>query len=156
MQVATELLRNLSSVEKVAKHLGVTAETVKNYLGYEAVPEPIKEMVEEGRFGASTALLICRKIADEEQAIGIAEKIKETPRSQDRRKIIDVARENPEKTPEEILKIVKKQKFKRITIDLSEGVADALARACDEYKSDAKDITKEALEDWLKKKGFFE
>ncbi|MCJ7587397.1 MAG: ParB/RepB/Spo0J family partition protein [Candidatus Aminicenantes bacterium] len=154
MQVATELLNKFSSVNKVAEHLGVSPQTVRNYLGYAAVPEPIKKMVDEGKLSASTATRIAKNISDEKKAVKIAEKIKETPRSEDRRKIIDVERENPQKTPAEIVKTVKEQKFKRVTIDLTPRVADALEQACQKYKSDAEDITMEALEDWLKRRGF--
>jgi hypothetical protein len=84
----------------------------------------------------------------------IAEKIKETPRSENRRKIIDIAKENPNKTPGEIVKIAKSQNFGKVTIDLTPRVANALSQACHEYKSDPEDITSEALEEWLNKRGF--
>jgi ParB family chromosome partitioning protein len=154
MQVATELLNKLGSINKVAEHLGVSPQTVRNYLGYSAVPESIKKMVDEGKLSASTATRIAKNIPDEKKAVKIAEKIKETPRSEDRRKIIDIAKENPEKTPEDIVKTVKEQKFKKVTIDLTPMVANALERACKKYDSDAEDITMEALEEWLKRRGF--
>jgi len=153
MQVATELLNKLGSISKVAGHLGVSPQTVTNYLGYAATPEPIKKMVDERKLSASTATRIAKSILDEEKAVKIAEIIIETPRSEDRRKIIDVAKENPQKTPEDIVKTLKEQKFKKVTIDLTPRVADALEQACREYKSDAKDITMEALEEWLKRRG---
>jgi len=154
MQVAMELLNKLGSVSKVAEHLGVSPQTVKNYIGYAAVPEPIKNMVEEGKLSASIATRITRNILDEKQALEIAEKINEIPRSENRRKIIDIAKENPDKTPGEIVKIAKSQNFGKITIDLTPKVANALSQACDEYKSDPEDITSEALEEWLNKRGF--
>lgn len=154
MEVATELLSNLGSVNEVAKHLGVSPQTVRNYIGYAAVPEPIKKMVDERKLSASTATRIIKNIPDEKQAVKIAEKIQETPRSEDKRKIIDVAKENPKKTPKEIVKIAKEQKFRKVTIDLTPRVADALSQACQKYKSDAEDITTEALEEWLNKRGF--
>ena len=111
-------------------------------------------MVDEGKLSASTATRITKNIQDKEQAVKIAEKIKETPRSEDRRKIIDVAKENPKKTSKEIIKIAKEQKFREVTIDLTPRAADALSQACQEYKSDAEDIATEALEEWLNKRGF--
>lgn len=156
MQVATELLNKLGSISKVTEHLGVSEQTVRNYLGYNAVPEPIKKMVDEGKFGASTAIRIAKSIPDEKQAIKIAEKIKDIPRSEDRRKIIDVAKESPHKGAEEIVRVAKKQKFRTITIDLTQRLAEALNQACEKYDSDAEDITKEALEEWLRKRGFIE
>jgi len=156
MQVASELLNKLGSTKKVASHLGVTEQTVKNYLGYSAVPEKIKRLVDDNKLSASTAIRIAKNIQDEDQAVRIAEKIKEVPRSEDRRKVIDIARDNPKKSVSEIEKIMKEQKFRQITIDITPRVSAALEKACNEYRSDAEDITSEALEEWLKKRGFIE
>lgn len=156
MQVATELLNRLGSVKKVADHLGVWPQTVKNYLGYSAVPDKIKKMVDDRKLSASTAIRISKSIQDENQAVRIAEKIREIPRSEDRRRIIEVAKENPKKNVEEITKIYKEQKFKRLTIDITPRVSVALDKACKEYRSDAEDITVEALEEWLTNRGFIE
>ena len=156
MQVATELLNKYGSIKKVASQLGVSEQTVKNYLGYSAVPEKIKKLVDDKKLSASTAIRIAKNIQDEDQAFRIAEKVKEIPRSEDRRKIIDIAKENPKKTVSEVEKIMKDQKFKQITIDVTLRVSTALERACNEYRSDAEDITLEALEEWLTKRGFIE
>jgi ParB family chromosome partitioning protein len=156
MQVATELLNKFGSVKKVASQLGVSEQTVKNYLGYSAVPEKIKKLVDDRKLSASTAIRIAKNIQDEDQAVRIAEKVREIPRSEDRRKIIDIAKENPKKTVSEVEKIMKGQKFKQITIDVTPRVSTALERACNEYRSDAEDITLEALEEWLTKRGFIE
>jgi len=154
MQVAIELLSKLGSINKVAEHLGVSPQTVKNYIGYAAVPEPIKDMVGKGKLSVETATRIIKNIPDEKQALKIAEKIKEIPRNEDRRKIIDVAKENPKKAPDEIVKIAKSKNFGKVTIDLTPRVANALSQACHKYRSDPEDITSEALEEWLNKKGF--
>jgi ParB family chromosome partitioning protein len=156
MQVATDLLNKLGSIKNVAEILGVSSQTVKNYLGYAAIPEKMKKMVDEGNLSASTAMRIIKNIEDEAFAVKIAEKVRETPRSEDRRKIIDTARENPKKKVEEIEKLVKEQKYKKITIDVTTKVSTALEKACSKYQSEAEDITLEALEEWLKKRGFIE
>jgi len=65
MQVAIELLNRFGSIRKVADHLGVEDQTVRRYLGYEGVPEPIKKMVDEGKLGAITAIQIAQNIPDE-------------------------------------------------------------------------------------------
>jgi len=156
MQAATELLNKLGSVDKVADHLGVTAQTVRKYLGYAAVPEPNKKMVDEGKLGAITAIQIAQNIPDEKRAVAIAERIKETSRSEDRREIIDIAKKNPSKSPKEVVEVVKKQKKRKMTFDLTERVTNALAKACEEYKSNPNDIALEALEEWLEGRGFLE
>lgn len=154
MQVANELLKNLNSIKNVAKTLGVSESTVKNYLGYSAVPEEIKNMVTEKKISAGTALRITKSISDEKMAIKIAGKIKELPRNEDKIQTIEVAKDNPDKNLEEIDKIVKKRKTRQLTIDLTEQIGDALNKAVKEYNSDDKQITLEALEEWLSKRGF--
>jgi predicted transcriptional regulator len=156
MQVAIELLNKFGSISKVADHLGVEDQTVRRYLGYEGVPEPIKKMVDEGKLGAITAIQIAQNIPDEKRAVEIAERVKETPRSEDRREIIDVAKKNPSKSPKAVVEDVKKQRKQKLTVDLTERVVNALTKACEKYKSNAKDIALEAIEEWLEGRGFLE
>ncbi len=156
MMVASELLNRLGSIGNVAKSLGVTIQTVRNYLGYSAVPEAIKIMVEQKRLAATTATQIARSIQDEDKAIKIAEKIEELPRSKDRRIILDIARQNPTKSADQIIDDAKKSRTRRISIDLTQRLSEALQRACEQYKSDEQDILSEALSEWLDKRGFIQ
>ena len=154
MAVATELLTKLKTVKNVAKALGVDSQTVKRYLGYSAVPEPIKKMVAEGKLSANTAIRIKDNISNEKQAIEIAEKIREIPRGEDKTEIIDIAKQNPDKDAKEVYEIAKKRKPRKISFDLSERIYEALSQASRKYNSDKKIIILEALEDWLKNRGF--
>jgi len=153
MQVATKLLNKFGSKNEVARHLGVTPQTVRNWLGYAEVPEEMKKMVDKGKLSPTTALRIWRNIPNEKQAVEIAELTEETPRSEGREIIIDVARENPSKSKHEIAKIAKEQK-RKIIIHVTQKVYEAIVFASKKYQSDKEDVVKEALEEWLKKKGF--
>lgn len=156
MAVATELLARLGSVGKVAEILGVSSQTVRNYLGYAIVPEAMKEMVEEGKLSATTARRIAVGIPDEERAIRIAKAVKEKVRAKDRRKVVEIARESPDQSPEEIIRKFKTRKFSQVTVDLTPMISEALERACNEYRTDAEGIALEAVEEWLTKRGFVE
>lgn len=160
MAVATELLSKLKKVDKVALCLGVQPQTVRNWLGYSDVPESLKRKVDSKTLSASTAKYIWKNIQDEKKALEIAEKIIETvPRSEDRVKIVEIAKENPQLSIEDVLKKQKNQKYKQVSIDLTPRMSEALEKAVEQFKSDdkfidEKYITLDALEEWLKSRGF--
>lgn len=156
MQVALELRKRLKSISKVAKHLGVSEQTVRNYLGYAAVPDRIKEMVTSKKLGASVAMRISKGIPDEKLAVDVAEKIKEMPHSQQRNLLIDTAIENPrEKKVGNLVRMARSAvKTRKITIYVTERVYDAISDASREQKTDAQMLVKEAVEEWLSKRGY--
>jgi ParB family chromosome partitioning protein len=154
MDVAIQLLQQLGSVGEVAKRLGVSSQSVRNYMGYAAVPEEIKRMVDAKKLSATTASRISRAVSDQDHAIRIAEKVVEEPRSEDRERMIGLARENPDKTPAELAKIAKKSRFRQVTVDLTPAVADALERACEDYRADPPELVTYAVELWLSNQGF--
>jgi ParB family chromosome partitioning protein len=153
MLFAQKLLSILESIKNVAMAIGVTEQTIRNYLGYSAVPEEIKNLVDEEKISASTAIRIIRNIDDKEKAIQIATKIQEIPRSRDRLKIIDFAKENPSMSVDQIIDTSSKINLK-ITIHLTPKVAEALKNASIDYKIEKEDITLEALKAWLNEKGY--
>ena len=69
--------------------------------------------------------------------------------------MIDIARENPRKSFEEIVKIAKERSItEKIILHVTQRVYKALIQASKEYQSNKEDVAKEALENWLKKRGF--
>jgi ParB family chromosome partitioning protein len=154
MTVATALLTKLGSIREVAKRINVKEATVRNYLGYAGVPEPLKELVSRKKISARTAMDIANNISDEKEALAIAKTIVETPSGDRRRAIIEVARANPGKSAAEIGKLASKQKFKEITLHLTPKVSEALEVACKDFSSEPADLAIAALEGWLKVQKF--
>jgi len=154
MRVAVLLLKDLNTIPKVADRLGVSAQTVRNWLGYAGVPEKLKDMVERRKISAQTALAISRSVPDEKEAVEIAKKVREEPTSERRSIVIETARLNPGKSASEIDALVKKQKTTTVTLNLTPRIADALDAACRDYRGERSEIATAALEEWLGKRGF--
>ena len=156
MQAALELREKLKSIDNVAKCLGVSSQTVRNYLGYAAVPEEIKTMVADKKFSASLAMRIVQGIPDEKLALKVAQEIKDMPRSKQKNLIVDVAIENPhEKKIGKLVKTAQKiSQMKKITIYVTQKVYDAICNAAKEYEGETQMVVKEAVEELLTERNF--
>lgn len=152
-RVAKELKEKYKTDAKVAEYLGVSVQTVRNYLGYSGVPDEIKDLVEKKQISANTAIRIARSIPDHRKAVEIAKQVIENPLNETRIKIIDTAKDNPEKSTQEIITIAKKP-TRKIIIYVTEKIGHALDSAIKEYTSSDQDIATDALEEWLKTRGF--
>ena len=85
----------LGTDREVAEAIGVTPQTVRNWLGYAAVPEPIKELVQPGGLSVQQATNITKSIDDEETAIEIARRVSNTATKRVRDRILESAKELP-------------------------------------------------------------
>jgi len=151
MTAVIELINKLGSVDKVAEYLGVSAQTVRSYLGYNAVPESIKKMIDNGDLSVFLAVKIVKNISDEKRAIEVAKLVSEKSCNENKRKIVDIAIENPNKSLKDIIKIVRKSKFEKITISLTPKIASVLKRRSQKYSIDIEDIVMETLREWFNK-----
>jgi ParB-like chromosome segregation protein Spo0J len=156
VEAALTLLNELGSVQAVAKKLSVSESSVRNYLGYSAVPEPLKEMVEKGQISRPIATRIAKSNPNADKALAIAQLVKEAPRRKVRSAIIQTNLENPTYTPEQVAAEAPKIKFKHITIDLTNKAADALKKASEKYDLEPRMIATQALIDYLIAEGFYE
>jgi len=156
MAAALELKKRLGSISTVAKHLGVSHQTVRNYLGYAAVPDEIKAMVAGKKFSASVAMRIVQGIPDEKLALEVARKIKDVPRSEQKNLLVDVAIQNPREKRIAVLEKTAQSmsQMKKITIYVTQTVYDAICNAAKEYQGDSQMIVKDAIEEWLTQRNF--
>ena len=139
----------------VAEAIGVTPQTVRNWLGYAAVPEPIKEMVHTGGLTVQQATNITKSIDDEGTAIEIARRVADVVVKDDRVRILESAKELPGRSVETILRRADQKKIlKEITFVLPESSALAMERAEGDLETEASDIAMGATTEWLQDNGY--
>jgi ParB family chromosome partitioning protein len=148
LQAATVLMVHYNNMATVASVLGVSVQTVKYYLGYSAVPEEIKRLVDEGKLGAKTALNIFQKIDDSRMAIKVAENATQYRTAYERSLLISLSRKYPDKSLDEIRGLVS-HIGPPITLHLDPDMRDKLKRASDQFGLEENDIILQAIDEWL-------
>lgn len=149
--VCSYLFNQLGSTRAVAEQLGVSETTVRRWLGYSGVPEPVKALVSNGSITRPTATRIWEAVPDEGRAVAIATRIAEMrPPAAQRGRILDAAEEYSDRPVDVIFRMAEEERTQReITFVLPPKWASALDRAMEETAREAADIAQEATIDWL-------
>ena len=154
--VCRYLLDRLGSVRRVAEHIGVSEATVRKWIGYAAVPETIKTMVAAGQLSVPTATRISQAVADDSQALAVAQRIAElAPPKPQRDRILDALEEAPERPVEVILERANDAKFTtEVIFVLPQRWAEAIGKAAEDAGLEPSDIAKTATIEWLQERRY--
>lgn len=155
--VCQYLYDRLESVRAVAEHVGVSEPTVRKWLGYAAVPESLKTLVDEGGISRGQAQRLWAGVPDEAKAVEVARLITEkNPPSQDQSRIITAAEELPSRSIETIVERAEELKtLLDIHFILPEQWSRAMDMASKRLDREASDIARDATIEWLDRAGFF-
>ena len=138
------LVRELGSVHAAAHFLGVSDNTVRYWIDYAGVPEPIKELVTAGKLkkGVATRIWIAAK-DNQEHAEQIAVMVAErNPPVQERNRLLTAFEEDPTRSPEEAEARAKELQFPiTLTVEFPAAVARALRQAANEIDKDVSNGT---------------
>ncbi len=129
-EAAKLLLEYYHDRKDVAKALGVTENTVKRYIGYDAVPKPIKDLVGKKKITASQALDLYTKFRDQNKSIKIARELARIPKGPSKTKFYYATRgAKPSDSANKIRKIAKKMKpLVRYEIRIPSAQSDIIKR----------------------------
>jgi len=142
------LTEKFSSKTKAAKALGISTRTLKSYLGFEGIPESLKELVPK-TISRNDATRLYRIIPNTSTAIEIAHKISKYPK--DAKKLyIDALEENPTAPHGYIKRRANQLRAKRnIRLKLSKTQAKVLDREAILKDLDAVDLATKIVSDWI-------
>lgn len=144
-------LAQLGSVAGVANYIGTTEQTVRKWLAYAAVPEPMKQLVADKKLSRPVATRIAQVVPDRDMAVAIAERIATMKPSPDLRdRIMAELEASPRSPVDTIVRRAQERKVQKvITFILPERWNQALERAVKALGTDEPDIAKDALVEWL-------
>ncbi len=144
------LLEEKGSVACVARSIGVSESTIRRWLGYRAVPERIKALVDQGDLTPDQATRIWQNIDDEETALEVAAHAAAETTSVGRRRVMESAAELPGRSAETIIRRAEeKRREKTVVIHLPESAALAIDHASEEEGIDPEEIALNATIQWL-------
>ena len=149
-EACSYLRQELGSNRAVADALGVTSQTVRKWLGFDAVPESVKELVRPGGLTVPQATRIAQHVDDEETAIEIARRIAGEPLKAERDRVLESVAELPGRSVATILRRAsEKQQLREIHFVLTESSAQAIDAAARDQSTEANEIAMNATIEWL-------
>ena len=147
-------------IHLIADELGVSIQTVQNYLAHRLVPEPIKKMVEDKKISRQDALRVTNATmkaiidGDLEKPLTIAKEISAMPKVQKTR-VLDLAQTNPQLRADKIIDQSKRASRRiKITLEFSDEYKSKLEIAAKDMDMDIQDVVKSAVIQWLKASGY--
>lgn len=144
------LFDELGSIGAVAERTGVSTQTVRKWLGYDAVPEAVKGLVAPGALTVQQAIRITQNVDDEQTAKEIAARLAQTPVKTDRERVLESVSELPGRSAETIFRRAEQKKdTKEIHFVLHESSARAIDEAAQEQSTEPADIAMSATIQWL-------
>ena len=150
---AQDLMKEYNGNEEtVATRLGVSRQTLRNYLGWAVVPNVVKQMVDHKRLSRDSAIRISRSIDDANKIISIAERIIETSQGELKNEIVKAAVSSPSDTVDEIYRNARAAQVRQLNIQLDSRLAELLEKASKEFDKDKASIVEEALIEWFRKR----
>ena len=149
-EACSSLMETLGSVKAVAEVLGISQQTVRKWLGYAGVPEPVKIFVQPGGLTVPQAIRIANTIEDENTAVAVASRLASEPTKENRDRVLDSAAELPGRSASTIFRRAgERGEIRRIQFDLAESSAQAMDDASQDKETLADDLAKAATITWL-------
>lgn len=140
---------------KAAKALGITPKTLRQHLGFAAVPDAIKQLVPK-TISKTDAIRICKVIPGNiSHAEDIAYRISKYDGHAKKRYLDALEQLGASAEHSEIIKLANKFRAKQnISMKLSKRQAKGLARIASDAEKEPTDLAKKIVSDYLKRRGY--
>ena len=144
------------NVNKVARELGTSSQTVRNYLKLErAATDKMKNMIRAGNLRKADAERIIEASGNDEKTMNVLAKNIGNLTKPEKERLVEVAWQNPKASPEKLLKKAQKPRFKdRVVVDMTPAEYEALEQAASSAGRSREELAKLAILGWLQEEGY--
>ncbi len=151
MTAACVFLSESIGKSKAVKSLGISAQTLKKYLGFVAVLDKLKQFVPK-ELSRDDATKLYQTISNLSKAVRIAEKITSLDQKL-RKEHLKALSRSPKASQIKLLKIAKSHMLQqKVHVELPKGIAKKLKKHANKNDINPDDMAKKMLSDWLKKR----
>ena len=161
IDACTDLYRRYGTIQEVSLQLGLKYATVSDYVHYDQLRQPLKDLVDEGIINVKTAKRAQEAAVnedgeiDEEDAVAYAKEMR-TMSNEGQKRMLDVAKKNPKaSTAEKIEKGRKQAAVTRLSITIANDVNDLLREYAKTEGAKVDDAATILIEEGLEQKGYF-
>jgi len=135
---------------KTRKELGITARTMERYLGFDGLPQKIKELV-PSKISREHAIRLARAAGDEKRAVKTAEALAKYDEAK-RGRYIKAMADNPNDTHAQILRKSNRYYNKNMKLDLSGAALTKLAAEAEAREITVDRLVTDMVQQWLSKR----
>lgn len=161
IDACTALFRHYGSIKAVSDELGLPYSRVQQYVKFDQLVQPLKEMVENNECDMQTALRATKAATfdgnvDEDRALTLAAEMAQLSGAQ-QEKLRKASEAAPDSSVEEVLEAARRQpKVKNIKIELEESMYDSLATFAHEEGTNSEDAAVSLINRGLSEAGYSE
>ena len=136
-----------------ARILGINRDTLREYLGFDGVPDAVKEMVPKS-ISRRDAIRICRAVPQSERAVSIITKISRYDAPKRARYIEALEKLGGSAEPSDVAKLANSFRARRnLSVRISRTQAKGLARLSRESDLEPAELAKKIVSDYLARRG---
>jgi ParB family chromosome partitioning protein len=146
--------KKTEKLAKIARDLNISISTVRNYLAYKLVPENVQKLVRDGNLPAGVAYRITEAFWPNIGSIEEVAKRATRLTTQERKRIIEIARKNPEAPVDQIIEDARKAfPFVEVSVFIEPQTMEMLRKEATRRDTDVKELIKTVVEEWVQRTG---
>ncbi|MCI4357954.1 MAG: ParB/RepB/Spo0J family partition protein [Thermoplasmata archaeon] len=143
-----------AKIETIARELNISVSTVRKYLAYRLVPEPVQKLVRERELSAEIAYRITEVFWPNAAIITEIAKRATLLTKSEKNRLIEIGKRNPNAPIDSIIEAAQKAlPYVEISIYIEPETMTLLEKEANKRKTDVQTMIKGVVDDWVREEG---